>query len=263
MQMHSIPLTYLRGSRFSSQANAISDYSNQPRPLHSVAYVLEGSADFVCGGRHNEVYAGDVIYVPKGCRYYSMWKGIPQTDFLSCHFDLVPFGEPIGNRVYGLQKIGNCTRFAEIFAQITEDGQDAGASLRSVGSFLYLLSELFPRMTFDRFFTVNDRIIDAVRYIESHYDAPLRVPELAALCHISTSYFYECFKLEMGMSPIEYKNKIMIRHAERSLIDHPEISIEQLSEQLGFESSIYFRRLFKAITGKTPREYRKTAVEIL
>ena len=64
------------------------------------------------------------------------------------------------------------------------------------------------------------------------------------------------------MSPIEYKNKIMIRHAERSLVDHPEVSIEELSERLGFESSIYFRRLFKATTGKTPREYRKT-VEIL
>ena len=34
----------------------------------------------------------------------------------------------------------------------------------------------------------------------------------------------------MGISPIEYKNKIMIRHAERSLIEHPDSSIEELEK---------------------------------
>lgn len=263
MPTHSIPLTYLRGSRFSAQEHTTNDYSHLPRPLHSVAYIVEGSADFICADEHHAVGTGDVIYVPKGCRYRSFWHGSPATVFFSCHFDLVPFGEPIGNRVYGLQKIANCTHLAPIFEQITREEQVGGESLCSVGSFLCLLSELFARMQYERTLSTNDRIIDAVRYIEAHYDAPLRVPELATLCHISPSYFYECFKREIGTSPIEYKNKIMIRHAERSLVDHPEVSIEELSERLGFESSIYFRRLFKATTGKTPREYRKTAAEIL
>lgn len=258
MQTHSISLTYLRGSRFSAEENAINDYSHQPRPLHSVAYIVEGSADFICGGVQHTVGVGDVIYVPKGCRYTSVWHGNPTTKFFSCHFDLVPFGEPVGNRVYGLQKITDCTHLESLFAEVTQEGQAAFDSLHATGSFLYLLSALFPRMQAEKSLTVNTRIIDAVRYIESHYDTPLRVPDLAAICHISPSYFYECFKREIGMSPIEYKNKIMIRHAERSLVDHPEVSIEELSECLGFESSIYFRRLFKATTGKTPREYRKT-----
>lgn len=258
MKTHSIPLTYLRGTRFSAPADSVSDFSHQPRPLHSVAYIIDGCADFVCGTEVCHVFAGDVIYVPKGCRYYSVWKGSPNTRFLSCHFDLVPFGEPIGNRVYGLQKIADCANLENLFAEITAEEQNARASLHSVGSFLYLLTELFPRMKYTETLGTNERIIDAVRYIELHYDTPLRVPELAEICHISPSYFYECFKREIGMSPIEYKNKIMIRHAERSLLDHPATSIEELSERLGFESSIYFRRLFKAQTGKTPREYRKT-----
>lgn len=263
MQTHSIPLTYLRGSRFLEPPSCVSDFTSQPRPLHSVAYVAEGRADFVCGGIHHAVGEGEVIYVPKGARYFSTWLGDPQTRFYSCFFDLVPFGEPIGNRVYALQKIANCRFLEPMFAQVTEKGQDAFESLSSVGCFLQMLATLFPRMVCERQLTVQDRIIDAVRYIESHYDSPLRVPELAALCHVSPSYFYECFKREIGLSPIEYKNKITVRHAERSLIDHPETSIEALSERLGFESSIYFRRLFKAVTGKTPSEYRKTATRVL
>ena len=122
-----------------------------------------------------------------------------------------------------------------------------------------MLVLLFQRMHYEARSTVNENIRHAVRYIETHYDAPLRVDELAALCHISASYFYECFKREMGLSPIEYKNQITVRHAQRALIDSPEASIEEISEKLGFESSVYFRRLFKAKTGMSPRDYRKHA----
>ena len=259
MGQHPISLTYLHGEAFEDTAGTVRDFRRLPRPLHSVAYIESGEAEFVYNGKSMLVRAGDVIYVAKGNCYYSIWKGIPKTIFFSCHFDLVPFGAPIGTRIYPLQVIRECQNLRDAFAEVAASGTDELASLHAVGSFCQILSKLFARMHYERDLTLNHRIVEAVRYIEAHYDTPLRVPELAQLCHVSPSYFYECFKREMGMSPIEYKNKITVLHAERALLDHPEISIEELSEQLGFESSIYFRRLFKAHTGKTPREYRNTA----
>ena len=41
-----------------------------------------------------------------------------------------------------------------------------------------------------------------------------------------------------------------------------DLSIENISEQVGFESAAYFRRVFKKVTGKSPREYRKTSMEL-
>jgi AraC-like DNA-binding protein len=155
-----------------------------------------------------------------------------------------------------LQKIEDCECLQGDFESVVLGGDDACSAMDAMGRFLHILATLFPRMRFDSYQTVDERIVNAVRYIESHYDTPLRVPELASACHISPSYFYECFKSQMGVSPIEYKNRILIAHARRSLIDHPETPIEELSERLGSESSIYFRRLFKRFTGKTPREYR-------
>ncbi len=263
MQQYSIPLTYLVCNRFEELCGETGDFRHSPRPLHSVAYIESGEADFVCNGKSVHVRAGDVIYVAKGSCYYSLWRGEPKTRFISCHFDLVPFGEPIGTRVYPLQAIEGCEELLPLFEQMVKEGQDPAASLYSLGGFFQILSHLFCRMYYERDLTLNHRVMDAVRYIESHYDTPLRVPELAALCHVSPSYFYECFKKEMGISPIEYKNRITIAHARRALIDHPDTSIEELSERLGFESSIYFRRLFKSITGKTPREYRNTAAETM
>lgn len=40
------------------------------------------------------------------------------------------------------------------------------------------------------------------------------------------------------------------------------LSIEEISESLGFNSSAYFRRLFKKYIGISPSEYKKAKIEI-
>jgi YesN/AraC family two-component response regulator len=40
------------------------------------------------------------------------------------------------------------------------------------------------------------------------------------------------------------------------------MSIEEISESVGFESSAYFRRVFKKLTMKNPRDYKKTSMEM-
>lgn len=55
----------------------------------------------------------------------------------------------------------------------------------------------------------------------------------------------------------EYKNKAAISFAEELLIQKPQMTIDEISEASGFESSIYFRRVFKSVTGMSPANYRK------
>ncbi|WP_308279337.1 helix-turn-helix domain-containing protein, partial [Prevotella sp.] len=45
----------------------------------------------------------------------------------------------------------------------------------------------------------------------------------------------------------------------RQLLVDETLTITQVSQRLGFEYSQHFVRFFKAQTGKTPSEYRKTA----
>ena len=47
----------------------------------------------------------------------------------------------------------------------------------------------------------------------------------------------------------------------KSVIDILDLSVEEISMRVGFESSTYFRRVFKKITSKTPKEYRKISAE--
>lgn len=59
------------------------------------------------------------------------------------------------------------------------------------------------------------------------------------------------------MTPIEYKNNLCIKYAITQLASTEKKSIEEISAKIGFESSTYFRRVFKDITKRTPREYRQ------
>ena len=93
-------------------------------------------------------------------------------------------------------------------------------------------------------------------YLENNYDAHCTVEGLAGLCFLSPSRFFYHFKKETGLSPIAYKNQVCIRHATQTLLLEKHKSIEEVSEEYGFESAVYFRRLFKSVTGKTPTQYR-------
>ena len=101
-----------------------------------------------------------------------------------------------------------------------------------------------------------------MEYIEAHFEHTLSVPDMARQNNMSVSNFYLLFKKYMNVSPVEYRNIIRVKHAMFILESNKNISIEVLSQMLGYDSVVYFRRVFKKVTGKTPTEYKKSNLEI-
>lgn len=74
------------------------------------------------------------------------------------------------------------------------------------------------------------------------------------LC-LSAGYFGDLIKKETGISAQTYiQNKVISIAKERIL--NPMYSITQVAYELGFRYPQHFTRLFKKITGKTPKEYK-------
>lgn len=74
--------------------------------------------------------------------------------------------------------------------------------------------------------------------------------------NISMSYGLEVFKEIYGISPKEYLDRLKFKEAKR-LIRNPNISIEFISEQVGYSNVSHFSRQFKKWAGVSPKIYRQ------
>lgn len=98
----------------------------------------------------------------------------------------------------------------------------------------------------------------AIRHIEQHYKEDLRLEDMAAIALMAPSYFSSVFKLMKGATFIEYLNDIRIRQTMELLLT-TDLSITEISFQVGYNNIGHFNKMFKKVTGVTPSQYRKNA----
>lgn len=99
--------------------------------------------------------------------------------------------------------------------------------------------------------------LEIVRYIMKHYgNSDLDVDSIAKGVAMSMTRSEVKFKLETGLTLIEYLNHYRIQKATEMLMNG-DVKIYEISEKVGFTSSQYFSKVFKKYTFLTPIEYRK------
>lgn len=96
--------------------------------------------------------------------------------------------------------------------------------------------------------------------VEANYNKYHSVTEYAELLHISSKTLYRKIVDEKSTSPnIIIKNRIMLQ--AKRLLANTDLTVKEISAQLGYEDQSYFIRFFKIQTGKSPIEFRKKANE--
>jgi transcriptional regulator GlxA family with amidase domain len=60
----------------------------------------------------------------------------------------------------------------------------------------------------------------------------------------------------MGKTPVDYINGIRINRAMQLLVDS-EMSVSEISDEIGFCNANYFNKIFKQYVRLTPLAYRK------
>ncbi|MDQ8737106.1 helix-turn-helix transcriptional regulator [Paenibacillus sp. LHD-38] len=82
-----------------------------------------------------------------------------------------------------------------------------------------------------------------------------RIAEIAASLGISRGRCTHIFTKVYGQSPRQYMSKIVLNQAKHLLV-HSTYSMEELAEQLGFQSASHFSRQFRRWTGMPPSAFR-------
>jgi signal transduction histidine kinase/DNA-binding response OmpR family regulator len=96
----------------------------------------------------------------------------------------------------------------------------------------------------------------AMGFIHTHYAESLGREDMAAHVGISADYLTDCFRQELGITPITYLNRYRIRRA-RDLLENSDLSITEVALAVGFSESAHFTRTFQRDIGITPRAYRR------
>lgn len=219
-------------------------------PQFCLGFVQSGNAEFLYKGQVYSAGPGDVIYIPKGTTYYSLWHGKPEIAFYSITFD---FTDPYAMEEYEFQLV-QAPELSPLFDALYDDTRD-GESFAAFGRLYLLLHALYPRLTPHSGHKAQRPVLPAIAYLEQHYIEPVNVPMLAQLCGFSESRFFTLFKQATGCTPIEYKHNLLIQHALKMLAE-TSLSVEEISRFLGFSSPAYFRRVFRRVTQQTPKSVR-------
>lgn len=260
-------LVFFKTEYYRHTAHYTFDTSCLPRPQFCLGLVLTGHAVYHdC--THNEdiaVTVGDLIFVPIGSRYVSHWVGEPDISYISMHFIFDYPAVFTKAKNFRLQKITppDFEATKAIFLHALENHTSGEAQkLAVLGHFYALLATLLPKLTVGKTGELDARIYRAVSYIEEHYREELTVKKLAETANMSVSRFFPLFRRSLGVSPVEYINHYRINRAIILLMSSERYGIEEISEATGFQSAAYFRRVFKKMTGKSPRDYRTSTMEI-
>lgn len=247
------------------------DYLSSPRPVGSIAFCAEGTADYLSLGKRFTLTGGDILFIPQGGTYISDWK----TDgrLIAAHFLYSPRGIK-----YPVSKVSRKEALLDSFTRMLSDWRiirdktdaslklGAAASdihnlsviLHMTGTWSIIMSEIIPELEAIPVPAPDPRVDAAVNYISAHMCERITISDIASAVCVSPSHLHAIFRNTLGVSPIEYKLRLQTDEAQRLLIARPDLTVGEISDRLGFASDIYFRKVFRNQTGMSPTAFRRT-----
>ena len=92
--------------------------------------------------------------------------------------------------------------------------------------------------------------------LAAYYREQHEVAFYAEKAHLTTRHFSVLIKEAVGMSASDYIEQYLATQAKNLLLSRPDLSVQQISDHLGYADSPSFCRFFKRITDLTPGYYR-------
>ncbi len=196
-----------------------------------------------------------------------------RTEYTVCHAGLVEIVIPIiyeGNTV-GYMMLGHVREawgdfdIEEALAGMPVDIEVARNIYISLPSFdkermsatVRIAEMLVKFMLYENMFRIKKSYFDeAKRYIYDNLGEKLTAKRIYDAIHVSKSTLYAAIKDATGQSVNDYITGIKLDRS-KELLSESEISINDISNMLGFSNVTYFTKFFKKHVGIAPTAFRK------
>jgi AraC-like DNA-binding protein len=107
--------------------------------------------------------------------------------------------------------------------------------------------------------TKNDRLSDVFEYVKENYKEDISLIAIAKIANLTPTSFCRMFKLKTKKHFVEYLNEIRVSNACKFLIE-TDMGMSEIAYECGYRTASNFNKLFKKLTGTTPKEYKKNSV---
>lgn len=245
-------------------------YGPSVREDYHVHFILHGKGTLEIGEKSYHLHRGQIFVIPPDIKtfYYSDPKD-------PWHYTWVSF---VGTRAeYFLEKAGitrECPvrdayiepeRFLDLTEKILNHHELTVANELTRTSLLYeIIALLVESQNENRDSKDKTEVYDyspeiyvntALEYMQEHYSST-RISEVASFIGISRYYLTHIFKEKLNISPQEYLLNYRMEQGSR-LLRTTGLSVQTISEKIGYENPLTFSKTFKNKFGLSPKKYRE------
>lgn len=103
--------------------------------------------------------------------------------------------------------------------------------------------------------SIRSVVKQSVIYIDNNFFEELTLSSLSNKFNVESSYFSKMFRQETGSNMMLYIAQKRIDKAKEYMIDS-KINLTEIAFMVGYDDYTYFNRVFRKMTGTSPRDYR-------
>ena len=250
-------------------AQALGYSVHRPNGTHDwlITYTIAGAGCYRLGGQTFICRAGNVMILEPGAMHdYATASTDEPWRFYWSHFwpreqwyAWLQLQEVVrGLRMISLEDAIVRRRLSVCWERLIADSHGVTSwqralALNALEEILILLAQHEARANISAF---DSRVEHVLQYLNQHFHEPVTVEAVASAVALSPSRLAHLFKAQVGRSIVATLLDIRLRQAARLLL-FTSLTIDEVAQQVGFQSIFYFSRRFKTHYGMSPSTYRQ------
>ncbi len=233
-----------------------------------LVFVTQGSLDLFEGKRSLHVERNHALLLSPGVRHGGLFPYRPDLNFYWAHFIVHELRAPgVRLAVPKVAAVRGPEALTELFCRFISDQESGLLDRCSASHLIALMLSMIGESTVvpgtgpaagreERHCGREDLVEEVRRFIEAGYRRPISTSAIARALGYNPDYLERVFRSREGISIVDAIHRKRIAEARAALFRDARRNINEIGFACGYADPGYFRRMFRRLTGLTPREFR-------